>query len=111
AAANLRGTTARKQAREETLELEVARLHRSLQAARDAVTTAAETAAIAKRLAEREEARIKLGTAVILDLITAQQSQRESELAKLRAEAQAERLALQLDHLTGTLLPRVAQEN
>lgn len=111
AAASLRGTSARKQAREETLELEVARLHRSLQAARDAVATAAETASIAKRLAEREEARIKLGTAVILDLITAQQSQRESELAKLRAEAQAERLALQLDHLTGTLLGRVALES
>lgn len=111
ARANLRASQSRKQTREETLALEVARLHRSLEAARDAVTSAAETAEIAKRLAASEEAKIKLGTAIILDLVTAQQSLRESELSRLRAEAQAERLALQLDHLTGMLLARVATEN
>ena len=108
ARANLRSATLRQDARIETLSLEVARLHRSLQAAKDAVRTAAETAEIAKRLAEHEEQKLKLGTSLIIDLVSAQQAGREAELTRLRAQAEAERLALQLDHLTGTLFSRIA---
>jgi len=108
ARANLRSATLRQDARIETLTLEVARLHRSLQAAKDAVRTASETAEIATRLAEYEEQKLKLGSSLIIDLVSAQQAGREAELTRLRAQAQAERLALQLDHLTGTLVARIA---
>lgn len=104
ALANLRAATLKKQVREETLALEVARVLSSKAAAVAAIASADETAQIARRLADREAARLSLGTGVIVDLVSAQQSLREAELTRLRAQAQSERLTLQLRHLTGALV-------
>lgn len=110
AQASLLAAELRLQNREETLVVEVARIRQQLDTAIQGIATAEISLEVATKLAAKEDARLKLGTALISDLISAQQSQREAELSLLRAKAEAEKLIMQLDHLTGALLTRVNTE-
>ncbi len=108
ARADKRAAELRLQARSETLAAEVATLHRSLTTLQDAARAAAVTASFAAELADKEDQRLKLGTALVSEVISAQQAQREAELARLRAEADVALAALELDHVSGQLLTRLA---
>ena len=108
ARADQRAVEMRFQARSEVLGEDVATLYRSLETSQLAAKSAAETASIAAQLAEKEAQRLRLGSALVSEVISAQQSLREAELSRLRAEADVALAALQLDHATGQLLTRLA---
>lgn len=108
ARAELRAAELRRQSASEALSEEVATLHRSYLTARTAAASAAETAALAGQLATKEDQRLRLGTALVSEVISAQQTSREAELSLLSAEADVALAALALDHATGQLLTRMA---
>lgn len=108
ARARLSSAELRYQSATEDLAEQVARARRALVQSETNLKTATETAAIAQQLAETESQKLKLGTSVVTDLVIAQQSARQAELQRLRAEVDIEQKRLALDQLTGALLPRVA---
>lgn len=108
ARADQRAAELRYASRAEVIAADTATLYRQLETSREAAKNAAETAAIAARLADKEDKRLALGTALVSEVISAQQSLREAELARLRAEADVALAALSLDHATGQLLTRLA---
>lgn len=110
ASANVEAAELALTTRRETLTLEIARLAANLDAAREFVVAAIESVTIATRLAEQEDGRLRLGLSTPTEVISAQQSAREAELARVRAVADAARADLGLDHLTGMLLMRFPEE-
>lgn len=108
ARADQRAAELRYQARAEVIAADTATLYRQLETSQQAAKTAAETASIAARLADKEDKRLGLGTALVSEVISAQQALREAELTRLRAEADVALAALSLDHATGQLLTRLA---
>lgn len=107
ARANLEGAKLRKEARLEQLTAEVATARRALDTARTSAENAAITAKLAGMLAEKEDQKLRLGTSLLTELVSAQQSYRSAELSRLRALANTALAALELDHLTGQLLSRL----
>lgn len=104
--ATLAATEARFEARKLALEGEIATLHQSVQAAFERAALAAETAEVARELAEAERARLDLGTTTAFDVLRAQQSERETGLRELRAKVDAVSEAIRLEHTVGRLLDR-----
>lgn len=80
----------------------------SASAARDQVQLATETASAAGRLAEAERQRLALGTTTARDVVSAEQTSRETELRRLRALVTQASARLALEHDAGTLLQRFA---
>lgn len=107
--AQLDAAQQRFEARALAVETSVATLRRSLDAAAARVALATESASIANQLAEAERQRLALGTSTTADLVLAQQSERESALARLRALVDQQATALELDDASGRLLPRYAR--
>lgn len=106
ARAALEAAEARYEARAQELAAELATLRAEVEAAGRQVELAAETARLAGDVARAEEQRIALGTTTPLSLITAQQSQRESELRRLRAIVDRVGAELTLADRAGLLLAR-----
>ncbi|MCC6625444.1 MAG: TolC family protein [Deltaproteobacteria bacterium] len=108
ARARQRAAEARYEAQREELGAQVARTRRALVQAIQAATLSETNARVARELAEREADKLRLGTAVLTDLVIAQQSARDAELQLLRARVAVETTRNTLDELTGTLLARLA---
>ena len=108
ALAQVTAASARYQARAQAIDAQVAELHARLAAAGERVALARTMAEAAQELAEAERNRLQLGTATSIDVVQAQQSEREAELQHLRVRVDQVQTALQLDHLTGALLVRHA---
>ncbi|MBT9559544.1 MAG: TolC family protein [Myxococcales bacterium] len=88
------------------VEADVARQHATLRTATATLETLAESVRLSSALADTEAQRLRLGTAIVTDLILAQQAAREAELARLRTETDRAIAATTLNHLTGDLLVR-----
>ncbi|MGD8858779.1 MAG: TolC family protein, partial [Myxococcales bacterium] len=108
ARARLQAARARYQDRAQAIEAQVASLRASLETGRERVALAQEMTAAAAELAEAERRRLQLGTATSIDVVQAQQADREAELRALRARVDQVQASLQLDHLIGALLARHA---
>jgi outer membrane protein TolC len=108
ARSELNAAEARYDDRVEALEAEIAAMHIALEAAHEQVALATETASIAADLAEAERQRLALGTKTITDLVRAQQTQRESELRRLRTMVTRSISHFTLEQRTGSLLARYA---
>lgn len=102
------------EAREEVelvrVEADVARQHATIGTATETLETLTESVRLSRELAEKESQRLGLGTAILTDLILAQQAAREAELARLRTETDRASAAIALSHLTGDLLVRYELE-
>ncbi len=75
-------------------------------AATERVPLATESASIAEQLAEAERGRLELGTTTTIALLEAQQTARESELGRLRAEVDTATAMHRLEHDAGILVDR-----
>ncbi len=106
ARAALDAAEARYEARAQAIAAELASLRAQVEATGRQVELAAETARLAGEVARAEEQRIGLGTTTPLALVTAQQSQRESELRRLRAIVDRVTAELTLSDRAGLLLAR-----
>ncbi len=96
------------EAREEVelvrVEADVARQVSTIRTATETLATLAESVRLSGELADKEAQRLSLGTAIVTEVILAQQAAREAELARLRTETDRAIAATALSHLTGDLL-------
>lgn len=104
AVARLEAQQARLDGEVQRLGEQLARLTTQLRTARATAESAAVAAQVARELASKEAQRLTLGTSILTNLITAEQSAREAELQRLRADADRATAALAISHLTGDLL-------
>lgn len=104
ARAELEAAEARYRAREQELLAELASARVDVETSLRQLRLAAETARVARELAQAESERVALGTSTPLALVVAQQNQRESELRTLRAVVDRINAELGLAHRTGQLL-------
>ncbi len=102
----LEAAETRYQERALAITSEVGTLHGSVAAARAQVDLAAETARVAAELAEAERQRLILGTTTSSEVVKAEQSLREAELRRLRAEVNAVTTRYRLENATGDLISR-----
>ncbi len=106
ARADLRAAQARYQSKKDQLGAQIASLESDLATTQAALELAVENVKVASDLAARENAQLALGTVLLTEVISAQQTAREAELTRLRALVDIAASALELDHLTGDLLAR-----
>lgn len=92
--------------REIALASEIASLDNSIRAGAEQVSLASDTARVAGELAEAERQRLLLGTNTPYDVVRAEQTLREAELRKLRAQVDEVTNHYRLEHATGVLLER-----
>lgn len=108
ARAQWRAAQARYQALVNALSADAAANHAQVALSADRVRLAAEAEAIAEALAEAERQRFQLGSTTSLDVVLVQQNHRQTELRRLRAVVDQTIAQLQLEHLLGELLSRIA---
>jgi outer membrane protein len=96
----------RYQERELAIASQVASLHTDVTTSSEQIALANENARIAGELADAERQRLILGTTTSSDVVKAEQTLREAELRKLRAQVDAAESQYQLEHATGALLDR-----
>lgn len=106
ARADLRAAQARYQSKKDQLGAQIASLESDLATTHAALGLAVENVKVASDLAARENAQLALGTVLLTEVISAQQTAREAELTRLRALVDIAASALDLDHVTGDLLAR-----
>jgi outer membrane protein TolC len=106
ARAEAEAAQARYEERAQAIETEAARLWEQGQTASRRLDLARRTVGLARRLAEAERERERLGTTTPFQVMQAQESQRQAELRLLRAVVDRQAAALAIDQLTGELLAR-----
>ena len=104
AAHDLEAARARLASRELGLATEQAKLRAELEAAATLVSAATDSARLQAELAEAERASLSLGTTTTSEVVRAQQSARQAELARVRALVDAKNTEIRLLHGRGTLL-------
>ena len=97
---------ARYQERSLAVTSQVGSLRTGVEAARVQSELAAQSAQVARDLAEAERQRLLLGTTTASDVVLVEQSLRAAELRALRARVNRVVTQYQLEHVTGALLPR-----
>lgn len=102
----LQSAETRYQERELAISSQVGSLHTSVTTSSEQIELANENARIASELAEAERQRLILGTTTSSDVVKAEQTLREAELRKLRAQVDAAKSQYELEHATGSLLDR-----
>jgi outer membrane protein len=108
AQAELHAAEARYEASVQALDAELASVAIEAESTEQQITLATETASIAKELAQAERDSLELGLTTPLEVVRAQQSEREAELRRLRALVDHVLASLRVEHRSGMLLPRVA---
>lgn len=109
ARSELRAAEARLVAEENAVEAQVAALAIELDTTAKQLRLATQTAQLAAELAAAEKAKLELGTGTSAEVVRAQQSQRESELRRLRAAVDQVTARARLDNQLGLLLGRYAR--
>ncbi len=108
ARARVEAARARYEARAQVIDGEVARLRARLALGSERIELSRAMTESAAALAAAERQRLQLGTATSIDVVQAQQADREAELRALRARVDQAQASLELDHLVGALLVRHA---
>ncbi|UJR82487.1 TolC family protein [Sandaracinus amylolyticus] len=85
-----------------------ASLRATLVAAAERIALSVEAERAARELAEAERERLRLGTGTALEVLQAQQSERDATLERLRAQADYAEAEAELAHITGALAGRYA---
>lgn len=101
---------ARYEERAQAIVAETAQRRTEIIAAARRVELAEDAAALARELAEAERQKVALGTATALEVVQAQQAEREAVLAGLRARADYAAAEARLAHVTGVLIDRFAPD-
>lgn len=97
----------RLRAAEEQVAQQVAELYEQAASAQARIALAERTAAIARETAEGQAISFESGAGTALEVVTAQQDQRQAALRVVRARVDYELARLALLHLTGRLLDRL----
>lgn len=105
---DLEAARARLASRELALATEQATLQAELEASAAIVSVATDSARLQAELAEAERASLELGTTTTSEVVRAQQSARQAELARVRALVDAKNKEIRLLHGRGTLLARAS---
>src|SRR5690606_31324937 len=106
---NIDAAEARYEARVAALEAQAAAVIRQLETQAQRTALAQRSAEIAAQLAEAERQRLALGDSTPMELLAAQQTERESALRHLRSLVDHASASLLVDHLSGALLERFAR--
>jgi outer membrane protein TolC len=99
---------ARYEDREQEIAGRVASLRATLIATAERIERATEGERVATELAEAEREGLRLGTGTTLEVLEAQQSERDAKLERHRAQADYASAEAELAHLTGALVGRFA---
>jgi outer membrane protein len=108
AQSELEAAEARYQAQSLALRAQASSLSVNLTASAEQVSLTTQTATAASQLAEAERQRLQLGTTTAQNVVSAEQTARESELRRLQALVNQASVRFELEHTTGKLLERLA---